>query len=102
MRTPGRPRAAGEPPLPPWPDLADYAGYGWIGGCERCRGYLVWQCGLAGFNPNSFTTDDFVAVQALVAAGLGITTLPGLALRAARHPGIQAAPLPGHTGRCSP
>ena len=36
-----------------------------------------------------------MAVQALVAAGLGITTLPGLALRAARHPGIQAAPLPG-------
>ena len=90
------PRAAGEPPLPPWPDLADYAEYRWIGGCERCRGYLVWQCELAGFSPKiSFTTDDFVAVQALVAAGLGITTLPGLALRAARHPGIQATPLPG-------
>ena len=90
------PRAADEPPLPPWPDLADYAEYRWIGGCERCRGYLVWQCELAGFSPKiSFTTDDFVAVQALVAAGLGITTLPGLALRAARHPGIQAAPLPG-------
>ena len=90
------PRAAGEPTLPPWPDLADYAEYRWIGGCERCRGYLVWQCELAGFSPKiSFTTDDFVAVQALVAAGLGITTLPGLALRAARHPGIQAAPLPG-------
>ena len=90
------PRTADEPPLPPWPDLADYAKYRWIGGCERCRGYLVWQCELAGFSPKiSFTTDDFVAVQALVAAGLGITTLPGLALRAARHPGIQAAPLPG-------
>ena len=90
------PHAADEPPLPPWPDLADYAEYRWIGGCERCRGYLVWQCELAGFSPKiSFTTDDFVAVQALVAAGLGITTLPGLALRAARHPGIQAAPLPG-------
>ena len=92
-----RARAAGdEPPLPPWPDLADYAEYRWIGGCERCRSYLVWQCELAGFSPKiAFTTDDFVAVQALVAAGLGITTLPGLALRAARHPGIQAAPLPG-------
>ena len=43
----------------------------------------------------AFTTDDFVAVQALVAAGLGVTTLPGLALRAARHPGIQTAVLPG-------
>ena len=90
------PRAAEEPPLPSCPDLADYAGYRWIGGCERCRSYLIWQCKLAGFTPNiAFTTDDFVAVQALVAAGLGITTLPGLCLRAARHPGIQAAPLPG-------
>src|SRR3984885_3279303 len=90
------PRPAGEPTLPPWPDLADYAEDRSIGGCERCRGYLVWQCELAGFSPKiSFTTDDFVAVQALVAAGLGITTLPGLALRAARHPGIQATPLPG-------
>ena len=88
--------AADAPPLPPWPELADYAEYRWIGGCERCRSYLVWQCELAGFSPKiAFTTDDFVAVQALVAAGLGITTLPGLALRAARHPGIQATPLPG-------
>jgi len=86
----------GEFPLPERPDLADYADQRWIGGCERCRSYLVWQCELAGFSPKiAFTTDDFVAVQALVAAGLGITTLPGLALRAARHPGIQAAPLPG-------
>ena len=88
--------AAREPPLPSRPALADYADGRWIGGCERCRSYLVWQCELAGFSPKiAFTTDDFVAVQALVAAGLGITTLPGLALRAARHPGIQAAPLPG-------
>ena len=88
--------AADEPPLPSCPDLTDYADYRWIGGCERCRSYLVWQCELAGFSPKiAFTTDDFVAVQALVAAGLGITTLPGLALRAARHPGIQATPLPG-------
>ena len=86
----------GEAPLPEQPNLASYADQRWIGGCERCRSYLVWQCELAGFTPKiAFTTDDFVAVQALVAAGLGITTLPGLALRAARHPGIQAAALPG-------
>ena len=36
-----------------------------------------------------------MAVQALVAAGLGVTTLPGLALRAARHPGVRAEALPG-------
>jgi DNA-binding transcriptional LysR family regulator len=78
------------------PDLAAYATRRWIAGCERCRGYLLRQCALAGFTPKiSFTTDDYVAVQALVAAGLGVTTLPGLCLRAARHPGIRAVPLPG-------
>jgi DNA-binding transcriptional LysR family regulator len=78
------------------PDLATYAARRWIAGCERCRGYLLRQCALAGFTPKiSFTTDDYVAVQALVAAGLGVTTLPGLCLRAARHPGIRAVPLPG-------
>lgn len=81
---------------PSQPDLAAYATRRWIAGCERCRGYLLRQCALAGFTPKiSFTTDDYVAVQALVAAGLGVTTLPGLCLRAARHPGIRAVPLPG-------
>jgi len=77
-------------------DLAAYAGHRWIAGCERCRSYLLRQCTRAGFTPNvAFTTDDYVAVQALVAAGLGVTTLPGLCLRAARHPGISATVLPG-------
>lgn len=78
------------------PDLAAYARHRWIAGCERCRAYLLRQCAMAGFTPAiAFTTDDYVAVQALVAAGLGVTTLPGLCLRAARHPGITAAALPG-------
>jgi DNA-binding transcriptional LysR family regulator len=78
------------------PDLAAYADRRWIAGCERCRDCLLRQCAQAGFVPKiAFTTDDYVAVQALVAAGLGIATLPGLALRAARHPGICATPLPG-------
>jgi DNA-binding transcriptional LysR family regulator len=96
--TPAEPGQAGSGPTasPGPPDLAAYAQRRWIAGCERCRGYLVRQCALAGFTPKiSFTTDDYVAVQALVAAGLGITTLPGLCLRAARHPGVWAAPLPG-------
>ena len=80
----------------PAADLAAFAGHRWIAGCERCRSYLIRQCALAGFTPNvAFTTDDYVAVQALVAAGLGVTTLPGLCLRAARHPGIVATALPG-------
>jgi molybdate transport repressor ModE-like protein len=80
----------------PQPDLAAYADSRWIAGCERCRRYLVRQCEAAGFTPRiSFTTDDYLAVQALVAAGLGVTTLPGLCLRVARHPGIASIPLPG-------
>jgi DNA-binding transcriptional LysR family regulator len=77
-------------------DLARYAQCRWIAGCDRCRIHLVTQCSLAGFTPKiAFTTDDYVAVQALVAAGLGVATLPDLALRAARHPGIRTAELPG-------
>jgi len=77
-------------------DLAKYADSRWIAGCERCRSYLVRQCEAAGFTPKiAFTTDDYVAVQALVAAGLGVTTLPGLCLRAARHPGLTTVPLSG-------
>ena len=77
-------------------DLAAYAGHRWIAGCERCRGYLLRQCALAGFTPKiAFTTDDYIAVQALVAAGLGVATLPDLALRSARHPGISTAAISG-------
>ena len=36
-----------------------------------------------------------VVMQALVAAGLGVTTIPGLALRAHRAAGVVASELPG-------
>jgi DNA-binding transcriptional LysR family regulator len=78
------------------PDLVAHAHSSWIAGCEHCRGHLIWLCEHAGFSPKiAFTTDDHVAAQALVAAGLGVTILPGLAINAARHPGIRAQPLPG-------
>src|SRR5213078_4175853 len=78
------------------PDLAAHAHSPWIAGCEHCRGHLIWLCQHAGFSPKiAFTTDDHVAAQALVAAGLGVTILPSLAIRAARHPGIHAQPVPG-------
>ena len=80
----------------PSADLGGYARYRWIAGCDRCRANLLRQCAHAGFTPKiAFTTDDYVAVQALVAADLGVSILPGLALRAARHPGIRTVPLPG-------
>ncbi len=91
------PSSLAAPPAGPGPaDLAVYADQRWIAGCEQCRGSLLRQCALAGFTPKiAFTTDDYIAVQALVAAGLGVAALPDLALRAARHPGIAAAPIGG-------
>lgn len=69
--------------------LARLADRPWITGCERCRGELLNLCEDAGFTPQiAFASDDYVAVQSLVAAGLGVTVLPGLALRAHRHPAI--------------
>jgi DNA-binding transcriptional LysR family regulator len=76
-------------------DLSQYVRHRWIAGCDRCRAHLIAQCSIAGFSPKiAFTTDDFVAAQALVAADLGVSTLPALCLRAARHPGIKTFPLP--------
>ena len=46
-------------------------------------------CRKAGFEPDvHFASDDYVAVQAFVAAGLGVALVPGLAVE---------APLPGTT-----
>ncbi|WP_106536746.1 LysR family transcriptional regulator [Haloactinopolyspora alba] len=75
--------------------LNTYADDRWIAGCERCRTHLVGACERAGFAPDiAFETDDYVAVQALVAAGLGVSTLPGLALVASRHPDVRIDRLP--------
>ena len=75
--------------------LAEHASTPWIAGCERCRSHLVEMCEHAGFSPRlAGTTDDMVVMQSLVAAGMGVTTIPGLALRAHRHPAITATQLP--------
>jgi DNA-binding transcriptional LysR family regulator len=76
--------------------LHDHTARRWITGCQRCRMFLLRSCADAGFRPDiAFTTDDYVAVQALVAAGLGVTTLPALALVAQRHPRVRVVRLPG-------
>ncbi|MFB4278802.1 MULTISPECIES: LysR family transcriptional regulator [unclassified Nonomuraea] len=78
--------------------LAEHAESAWIAGCDRCRSHLLDTCEKAGFEPRiAFTSDDIVAVQALVAAGLGLTMLPGLALAAHRHPEVEVAEVPGST-----
>jgi molybdate transport repressor ModE-like protein len=76
--------------------LADHSDSPWIAGCERCRAHLIEDCARAGFSPRiEYSTDDMVLMQALVAAGAGITTIPGLALRSHRAPGVTATEIPG-------
>jgi DNA-binding transcriptional LysR family regulator len=75
--------------------LTEHEDAPWIAGCERCRSHLVEMCEQAGFSPRlAYTTDDMVVMQTLVAAGMGVTTIPGLALLAHRHPAITATRLP--------
>src|SRR5882757_576022 len=77
-------------------DLGAHRDSAWIAGCERCRTHLVDLCERAGFEPDiRYVTDDMVLMQALVGAGHGVTTIPGLALRSHRLAGITATELPG-------
>jgi DNA-binding transcriptional LysR family regulator len=68
----------------------------WIAGCDRCRSHLVSLCAAEGYEPRiGYTSDDMVVMQALVAAGLGVTTMPGLALRSHHAAGVVATEIPG-------
>jgi DNA-binding transcriptional LysR family regulator len=63
--------------------LSDLSGEPWIGGAPTSAWYRIatHACRLAGFAPRvGFASDDPVAIQALVAAGLGVSVIPGLAL----------------------
>jgi len=74
--------------------LSNLAGETWIAGCERCRAHLLHLAGQAGFQPQiAYATDDYVTVQGLVAAGLGVALLPSLALAAVRRDDIATVPL---------
>jgi DNA-binding transcriptional LysR family regulator len=74
--------------------LADHRDSPWIAGCERCRRDLVDACEAAGFTPRiKYTSDDPFVQQSMVAAGLGVTTLPGLSLSTPRVPGIETTEL---------
>jgi DNA-binding transcriptional LysR family regulator len=69
--------------------VANHRDSPWIGGCARCQEELVAMCRREGFAPRIAShSDDIVVVQSLVAAGVGVTTQPGLALRAHQRPDI--------------
>ncbi len=78
-------------------DLADLAADAWIAGCPSCRGHLLELADGAGFRPRiGFETDNFVAVESMVAQGLGVALLPELALAASpRRPGVVVRPTAG-------
>jgi len=66
--------------------IADLAEEVWVGGRTDSAWFQIVRhaCRASGFEPRaSLASDDYRAVQAFVAAGLGIAVVPGLA---ARHP----------------
>lgn len=63
--------------------LSDLRGESWIGGAPSSAWYRIVRhaCQQAGFSPQAdLASDDYIAVQALVAAGLGVSVIPGLAV----------------------
>ena len=75
--------------------LQDLRRESWIGGAASSGWYRIVRhsCQQAGFSPRAdFASDDYLAVQALVAAGLGVSVIPGLAVK---HPlpGVAVRPL---------
>ena len=75
--------------------LADLAGDPWIAATDRCgcRAITDRACQDAGFDLRvAFEADETMAAQALVAAGVGVTIFPRLALNPL-HPGVVARSL---------
>ncbi|SEQ79386.1 DNA-binding transcriptional regulator, LysR family [Lentzea xinjiangensis] len=71
--------------------LAETARERWIAGCVRCQRALHQACGAAGFTPDiTCSTDDNLAIQSLVTAGLGVALVPRLLLSFLQHPGLTA------------
>jgi len=75
--------------------LEDHRDSVWLGGCEHCRAATITACEQAGFSPRmAHSFDDTVIAQSLVAAGIGVAILNGLALLAHRALGIHTTLLP--------
>ena len=72
--------------------VADLAGEPWVASTSvcGCRKITESVCREAGFEPRvAFEADETMAAQALVAAGVGVTIMPQLALTTL-HPGVVA------------
>jgi DNA-binding transcriptional LysR family regulator len=75
-------------------ELATLRDETWIAGCPTCRVTFTAACERAGFAPDIVcSTDDNLALQSLVAAGLGVTLVPRLVSSFVRHPRVVAMPV---------
>ncbi len=77
--------------------IKELAGEDWLCGetADSCRAHVFHLCRSAGFEPRiSFESDDYAVMQGLVAAGLGVTLLPDLAL-ANPNPEVELRPIAG-------
>jgi DNA-binding transcriptional LysR family regulator len=75
--------------------LADLSQERWVTPHSSvCRDALVFGCRTTGFAPTVVTeTNDYMAMQGLVAAGVGVALMPRLATAIAQRPGLVLRPL---------
>ena len=76
-------------------DLSALAEEAWVGGRAGSAWFRIVRqaCRAAGFDPRvALTSDDYRAVQAFAAAGLGVAVIPGLAV-AQTVPGVEVRKL---------
>jgi DNA-binding transcriptional LysR family regulator len=75
--------------------VANHRDSSWIAGCDRCRAGIEAVCLAAGFEPRISLRTEGISIHAsFVAAGLGVTTMPGTALRSLDMRKLSATPLP--------
>ncbi len=75
--------------------LEELAGEPWLCGTTNgsCRELTLRSCQRAGFEPDvAFESNDYNVIQSLVAAGMGVTLLPDLAL-GTPNPGVRVLPV---------
>jgi DNA-binding transcriptional LysR family regulator len=80
--------------------IANHRESNWIAGCDRCRAGIEAVCLAAGFQPRIGLRTEGINVHAsFVAAGLGVTTMPGTALRSLDLQTLAASALPNQYRR---
>ncbi|MFG2567680.1 LysR family transcriptional regulator [Streptomyces sp. NPDC048567] len=74
-------------------DIAELAGEPWVLGCLKTEAYLRRYAGRAGFAPDiRATTTDYFFARSLVAAGMGVSLIPSVALTP-DIPGLRTVPV---------